>query len=333
MKSLLLSLPVLAFFMPSSCSFDNSENNPPIADTISFYSEALFPEDFIYSETENAFFAGSLRKGKIVKIDIDGKVTTFADSDDLISTVGMALNPVSGELYVCNADAGLSERTLNPEIPRLANIKVYNLETGAETASYDLSILVPEQYPAFVNDIAFDDAGNAYITNSFMPHIYKISSNGEMSLFATTEAWIPTPGAYGLNGIECGNGYIIVGFHETGDLFKVSVSNPTNISKIEVDVDIFSVDGIRFLNNGKLAVVSNVIGPSILLKTTTHLLSSNNNWATATEISKVVEPSNQPSPTTVELVNGKPYLIHSYLQNLFIGNPSVSEYKLVQLKF
>lgn len=64
--------------------------------------------------------------------------------------------------------------------------------------------------------MAVDVDGNAYVTDSLWPQVWRVTPDGKASVFATDSRWWLEPGVpVGLNGIEFvkegANGYLIVG--------------------------------------------------------------------------------------------------------------------------
>ncbi len=329
----IISALVLSFYL-IACDDNKVDPIVEIPELITIKSDGLFPEGFVFDSTDNTFYMGSLTKGKVVKVDLEGGVEGFIESSDLRSVLGMVINKATNQLLICNSDPGFSEKTTGEIPPVLANVIAYDLTTGQEVANYDLASLLPAGTPLLVNDIVLDVAGNAYISNSFAPVVFKISTSGDISVFVTSDSWIPTPGSFGLNGIEYHkDGFLILAQYEQGALYKVPLDNPTEFTKISVDTDIHSVDGIRLLNDNTLAWVSNVLDPSTGLEHIIYEVKSSDNWQSASVKSEIIIGKGNEFPTTIEIVNGEPYVIYSHLRDLMAGNPSISEFELKKVIF
>lgn len=118
-----------------------------------------------------------------------------------------------------NSDPGASDRSTPQTVGQLAGVAVYRQSTGALLAYYDLADLAPGRH--FANDVAVDDSGNAYVTDSFSPIIYRIGTDGEAKVFVDNPVF-GTEEGYNLNGIVWSpEGYLVVGNTMTGKLFRV----------------------------------------------------------------------------------------------------------------
>ncbi len=329
---LILAL-VLSFYL-MACDDNKVDAKVEMPELITIKSEGLFPEGFVFDASDSTFYMGSLTKGKVVKVDLEGNVDDFIETNALRSVLGMVINKATNQLLICNSDPGFSEKTTGEVPPVLANVVAYDLTTGQEVANYDLASLLPVGTPLLVNDIVLDAVGNAYISNSFAPVVFKISTGGDISVFVSSDSWIPNPGSFGLNGIEYHkDGFLLLAQYEQGALYKVPLDNPYAFTKISVDTDIHSVDGIRLLNDNTLAWVSNVLDPSTGLEHIIYEVKSSDNWKSASVKSEIVIGKGNEFPTTIEIVNGESYVIYSHLRDLMAGNSTISEFELKKVIF
>ena len=264
----------------SACNDDDGRAlEPRVPENIQLNSLALYPEGIAYDASNQIFYLSSIRKGKVVKVDTQGNVEEFIQDAKLKSVLGLSLHAESRQLAICNADPGFAENTMGMNPPNLANVLVYDIETGQEIADYDLSTLTPAGQAHVVNDVIFDAAGNLYATDSFTPAIYEITPQGEKSIFLMDEAFAPTPGTFGLNGIEIHpDGFLIVGHYQQGKLYRVPLDNPTDFQEIPLDAPINSVDGILLEDNNTITLVSNILDLSSGLHNKIHRLFSADNW-------------------------------------------------------
>jgi glucose/arabinose dehydrogenase len=156
----------------------------------------------------------------------------------------------------------------------LAAVAIFNLTTGASEAFIDLGILKEGKHLA--NDIAVDDDGNIYITDSFSPIIYKVDATGTASIFLEDDAFAPISVGEmaGLNGIVFHpDGYLIVSKMDEGVLFKIPVANPGSFSTITSAA--LPGDGLLLTKDNKLVVMAPTLNKAYLVSTT-------NAWANAT---------------------------------------------------
>jgi sugar lactone lactonase YvrE len=149
--------------------------------------DAVFPESIGVHPATGDAYAGSLADGTIYRIATTGDVSVFstAGAGGRTSVAGVKIDP-AGRLWT----AGGYEGTLD----------VYELQGGS------LSLLVRRDVgsrPSCVNDIAFGPDGTGYVTDSFVPTLFRVDPESlEM------EAWVdlgrggvPWPEGLNLNGI------------------------------------------------------------------------------------------------------------------------------------
>lgn len=282
------------------------------AQDIRFSAWQLYPEGIAYSESQDVFFVSSLYHGKIGKVDRKGSYTEFVDSPELISSIGLRLDDKKNILYVCVSDPGVSVKTSADTRKKVAKVIAYDSRTGLQKYTADLGALNPVG-SNFANDIALDNNGNIYVTNSFSPIIYKVDPDGNASVFSTSDLW--KGNAFSLNGIVYHpGGYLIVARSDPGELYKVSLENPKEITLIDAD-PIPGADGLLYDPKSKeLLVISNA-GAEI------YRLKGKKNWKSASRTGSV--KSKLAFPTTATMVGKKYYVLNAKLSELF--NPSATK--------
>lgn len=272
----------------------------PQASEVNFTQQNLFPEGVVYDKFNDRFYVSSTTRGDIGIVGFDGSYTAFITDPDLIGTTGLEIDEARKLLYVCNSSAG--------------SVGVYDINTGARVAFYNLKALLPN-VPIFVNDIALDPQGNAYATNSASPVIYKISRNGSASIFYQDAAFATT--GFGFNGIEYGNsggGYLLVAFSARNKVVKFPVSQPTDYNYVTLDAALANPDGLLLSQNGKeLIVVNNAGGANGKVIR----FSSNNKWQSASEESTF--EAGPVFPTTATTTGKSVYVLYAYLNRRSTG--------------
>src|SRR4051812_27654250 len=164
---------------PRGIAFERSE--PPLT----IHKLALYPETIEYDVKRDTFLVSSMRDGAVYQVDREGRVSLFVDDKRLCSVLGIAVDADRGRLWAVNADFGVSARPSSEGPKKLAAVGVYDLSTGSARDYVDLAPLVSG--PHLLNGIAVDSAGNAYVTDSFSPVIYKIDTAGIASVFLRDE--------------------------------------------------------------------------------------------------------------------------------------------------
>ncbi|KFC61714.1 hypothetical protein FF80_03910 [Devosia sp. LC5] len=280
---------------------------PSVAQDIAFNSDQSYPESFTYSAKQDSFMLGSVTQGLVARLDRTGAYTPFVTDDRLVSTVGLLVDDASNTLWVTNSDPGAGARTAAATQGTLAAVATYDATTGAPKAYYDLGNLSEGAH--FANDIALDDAGNAYVTDSFAPLIYKIDTSGNAAIFAQSPLFLTEQG-FNLNGIAWHeDGYLLVGKYNSGELFRVSLTDPTDIASVTLPEALVGVDGIHLVDGEHLLAVQN-LGADRVVE-----LTSTDGWRSATITRQ--QASALSMPTAAATAGSDTYVLNSRLDTLF----------------
>ncbi len=280
---------------------------PAFPQDIAFSSDKSYPESATYSAKQDVFLLGSVTQGLVAKVDKAGAYTSFITDDRLVSTIGLLVDDESNTLWVTNSDPGAGARTQTATQGKLAAIATYDATTGAPKAYYDLGGLSEGAH--FANDIALDDAGNAYVTDSFAPVIYKIHTAGKASIFAQSPLFLAGEG-FNLNGIAWHqDGYLLVSKYNSGELFRISTTDPTDIQAIKLPEALVGADGIHLDDGEHLLVAQN------LAANRTVELTSTDGWQSATITKDVASELSMPTAAVTE--GDDIYVLNSRLDTLF----------------
>ncbi|MEM9949883.1 MAG: hypothetical protein AAF810_27960 [Cyanobacteria bacterium P01_D01_bin.36] len=218
---------------------------------------ALYPEGIEFNPATGTFLVSSVREGTIYEIEADGTYRPFIEDERLVSTTGIHIDPVLNRLLVPNTDHGLSLHSDPDRNKKMATLSIYDLTTGASIAYVDLGALRPDM-AHFSNDVATDDVGNAYVTDSVSPILYKVDPEGNASVFLEDERF--TGEGFNFNGIVYHpDGYLVVAKKNEGVLFKVPVDDPESFSEIDVDQAFPGADGLVITADGSLLVIANKV--------------------------------------------------------------------------
>jgi sugar lactone lactonase YvrE len=211
----------------------------------------FIPEGIEYDEKNGRFLTGSLAEGTVFRIGTDGAVVPFVMDPDLVSSVGIEVDETHGRLFVCNSDRAV----FGGNSPGQAKLGIYDLTSGARIAMVDLTASMrrkPEDAAFFANDVAVDGDGNAYVTDSRQNAVYKVGADQMPTILYRFE---PAEGL-ALNGIVYhSDGYLIV--IGGPKLYKITVGDPAKMTEVELAEPVPGADGMVFLPDGRLAVVSN----------------------------------------------------------------------------
>ncbi|MES2773147.1 MAG: SMP-30/gluconolactonase/LRE family protein [Bacteroidota bacterium] len=285
---------------PGSSQVANAANQSFPAQDIVFTQQNLFPEGVVYDKFNNRFYVSSTTRGDIGIVTSDGVYTPFITDSALIGTTGLEIDEARKLLYVSNSSNG--------------SVCIYDINTGERVNFIDLKPLSPGAN-FFINDIAIDPQGNAYVTNSRAPVIYKISGSGIASIFYQDAAFATT--GFGFNGIEYGNqdsGYLLVAYSVNNQVIKFPITNPAAYNAVSLNATLAGPDGLMLSKNGRdLIVVNNAGGGNGKVITFT----SNNKWATGTAVNTF--ETGPVFPTTATSTGKIVFVLYAYLNKRAVG--------------
>lgn len=277
--------------------------------------QGLTPEGIDYDAAGERFLLGSLSEGTIFAVTDSGELSPLIEDEDFKSTVGIEVDAANNRLLVAISDRAVFEGGAVEGM--LIGLGAYDLESGERLFLADLSDLL-DQERQFANDVAVDDAGNAYVTNSFAPVIYRVDMEGNADIFIEDENLGAS--GFGLNGIVYHpDGYLLATVAASQRLFKIPVDDPSAITEVALETP-FGADGMVLDSAGNLAAVTNLRGQQVLA-----LVVSEDDWASAS-ISAQVETGG--AATTVAMRDEAFYYINAYL-----SQPQQEVYEIVRVDF
>ncbi|MEO7424219.1 MAG: hypothetical protein ABI036_03470 [Fibrobacteria bacterium] len=275
---------------------------------------AMYPETIEYDAREDRFLLGSFREGAIYGVDQSGKASLLVEDPRLCSVLGIAVDAGRSRLWAVNSDLGASARPSAAGPKNLAGVGVYDLVTGKAIRYVDLATLVVG--PHLLNGIALDSAGNAYVTDSFSPVIYKVAPTGEAGLFLRDERF--SGSGVNLNGLVVHpDGYLLVIKKSEGSLFKVPLSRPSEVSQVTIDRSLVGGDGLTLAGGRDLVVIANRTPEKN--SDAAFSLSTRDGWASAKVVA--VQDLGDVYPTTGVVRKGVLYVVHSKLNQLISAPP------------
>lgn len=294
---------VLALFVWGCNTTDPEFNAPVIPERVTFSAARQYPEGITYSPALDLFLVSSLTQGKIGTVDQNGRYADlFANDKQLIGSIGMK---VRGDLlYVCNGDQGVSDKSNEQTVLKTAGLFIYNLRTKQNVRRVNLAALLPTMNH-FANDIAFDSTGNAYVTDSFAPVVYKVPADSTVPVSVINSPLFAGAQGINLNGIVYHPGkYLIVVKSNEGKLFKVDLANTNTITEI-TGVNLPGGDGMLLYNND-LYVVNG--------RNKVSQVRSSDGWKTASVVK--TDSVGYVDATTNVLVNDKIYTLNARISEV-----------------
>jgi len=301
---------------PATTTEQSSSTPAPVAalpDVIRFTKPALYPEGLEYDAANNRFLVTSLHEGTVGTVTPEGQYQLLFQDSHMVSAIGIRIDPAHDRALVCNSDPGVSLHTSKETQGKLAGLAVFQLSSGKLIKYIDLAAL-SNGGGHFCNDIALDPAtGDAYVTDSFSPIIYKIDKDNNASIFLKNDRFVGK--GFNLNGIVVKGDYLIVAKDNDGLLFKVPLADPEKFSEVKMDQTLVGADGLLWASDGSLVVIANANTNKVFD------LSSSDDWATA----KVVKSADtgQVFATTGVDIKGAVYVLYAMLHVVF--NPETKE--------
>ncbi|MEJ7739502.1 MAG: hypothetical protein WKF97_18925 [Chitinophagaceae bacterium] len=294
-KRTLLFFPVLALLL-AGCTkdfpIDFNPKHPPAPVQINFTEHNLFPEGVVYDAIHNWFYVSSADHGTVGIVTFDGIYKPFIMDEMLAHSNGLKVDKARQRLWVCDANKGIG---------------AYNLNTGARLFFADLAGLLPDSSNNLINDEALDPEGNVYVTNSFVPVIYKVTREGKASIFFQNAAFANPPGGFGFNGIQYDErGFLLVAFDNK--VVKIPVRNPASYSIVQLDAPV-SPDGLLLSKDGKQLVAVDFTKVVSFISTDEW---KSGRLSTSFDVGDVF-------PTTVTSDGKRVFVVYSYLDKWFAG--------------
>jgi Cu-Zn family superoxide dismutase len=269
--------------------------------------DEVYPEGIAYDDATGLFYTGSTTSGTVFQGDTGtGDVTVLSENDpNRVSAVGMKIDG-AGHLIVAGGGTNL--------------VSVLNAESGQP-----VSIFSGAFETTFLNDVAVAPNGDAYITDSMNPVLYRIAAEnieagGDLEQFVDFTGTVfeyGEPGSFNANGIVITDdgAYAIIVNTGAGQLFRVNLTSASgDVSEIAIDGEpVVNGDGMA-LEGQTLYVMRNAIATVVRLELDTDL-------TTATELDSFTDPSFA-FPTTMALVGGtQMLLVNSQFDRQQTGDP------------
>ncbi|GAB3826732.1 gluconolaconase [Pontibacter rugosus] len=292
-----------------------------VPEVITFNRQGLYPEGVSHDALYERFFVSSASTGTVGTVDYKGNYMPFITDERLISSIGLEVDENRKRVLIASSDPGNTPNSTPATAGQTAALGIYHLATGAPIHYVNLGALRPG-IPHFANDIAIDKHGNAYVTDSFSPIIYKVDVHGNATVFYENEAFATPQGAFGFNGIAYHPaGFLLVAYSINNEIYKIPLSNPGAISKVALDAPLEGPDGLLLSKNGEQLVVVNNAGG----QPSGRVLSfrSANKWQTASLAERF--DTGPVFPTTATSYGDQVFVLYAHLNKLFGGAPQQQE--------
>ena len=267
----------------------------------------IVPEGIVYDENTERFLVSSMAHGTIYVIDDNGEAVPFIEDENLISTLGLAIDATNNRLWAVNRN---DATRFDPTAELVAGVGAFDLTTGERAFYVGLEEFISGD-ASLLNDITIDDDGNAYITDSFTDLVFRVDANGEPSVLAQGGNLTPVPTdlfggtPWGLGGIAYHpDGFLLSTHIGTQTLYRIPLDDPSNIEVVETDDTFLAIaDGLMLADTGR--IITSALGQVTVV-------TSEDGWATA----GAEQASGGHGPvTTLALRDDHIYVLYAFLSN------------------
>ncbi len=290
---------------PSDSGADDARNAAvtpaagALPDTVRIADPGLHPEGVEYDAAGERFLVSSVTSGTVTAVEDDGTRSVLVSDPDITSSIGIHIDRPRDRLLVANSDLAVLQGENGH-----ARLGAYDLETGERIFMAELGELAGEGRH-FANDVTVDASGNAYVTDSFAPVIYRVSPEGEATVWARDE--ILGADGFGLNGLDVHpDGYLLVAQSGRRQLLRIPLDDPTDIHVVGI-AEAFGADGLVLTPDGDLIAVATT-GEGDAARKEVLRLRSADGWETARLVSRAPAAANA---TTAALRGDAVYVVDS----------------------
>ncbi|WP_298146570.1 hypothetical protein [Flavobacterium sp.] len=304
--------------------------------TISLKGDKLFPEG-IHTLPNGDLLVGGFGDGSIQRIDSKDQISYFSapGQNGLVIAVGMAVDEKNNRLWVANFNFKTSSG--NPG----SNFKVFDLKSGK------LLKTIPENFidGAFFNEVTLDPQGNAYVSDTFGPNIWKTSFADSKPEVFVSDPLLKNPAPdqpFGLNGLTItpDSKYLIASVMNRtikggGTLVRIHLGTK-EVTPIKLQDDnatkSFSGSDGMFFYKGRLLMVNVYSQAGAIFSA-----QFNKDYTQATLTIHDKFQSVYDRPTASAIRNGKLYTVNSQLNHIIddkdgkLNTPPVLPFKVVSV--
>jgi sugar lactone lactonase YvrE len=257
----------------------------------------LAPEGVALDPVTKAFFVASVRKGKIVRIGPDGKITDFvpAGRDGLRSALGIGIDAKRRTLWVANETIPLMNGAKEGDPPDSALFE-FDLDSGKLRKKH----LPPASpTPPSFDDLTVAADGHVYVNDGGSPRIYDFTpERGELRVWLESD--VIGRGTQGLAATPDG---LALYASDYRGLYRIDTATK-RVAPLPVpsDAALSGVDGLVYFEDGLIAI-QNGIEPHRVVRLD---LSSDGLRITRARILEMNHPAFD-EPTLGTIVNGTLY--------------------------
>jgi len=225
----------------------------------------------VYDAVDHIYYVASARTGAIGKYTANGKYEMLYGDDNLKMSSALKITPDGKTLYFCIGEKIADVNTTPESSSKTLRLVSIDAESGKKLSETELSNLSGGNH--FASDLTFDSSGNIYIADKVSNAIYKVTPNGNASIFAKSQSFSEMNN--NLSSIVWHPDGFLLTSSSSGVLFKIDMLNPENIQKVSTTNISLNADGLLLSNNHTLTLLQNNTNSKV------YQLVSNDNWKSA----------------------------------------------------
>ncbi|XP_057481111.1 uncharacterized protein LOC130768123 [Actinidia eriantha] len=295
---------------------------------INFRSPNLYPESVSWDPSAQHFVVGSLRHRTL------HSVSDAAVVDTLVYDPNLPPNSTILGVTVDNSRRRLLA-TVNsiPPLPAFTALAAYDLRSPDRQRLFLTRLHDPsaadEDRPV-ANDVTVDFSGNAFVTNSAGNFIWKVTPDGDASIFSSSPAFTAYPvdrdqkySFCGINGVVyISNGYLLAVQSNTGKMFKVNADDGT-ARTVLLNKDLTFADGIAVRSDGVVVVVSHLKA---------YFIKSDDSWSEGVVFDETALEAER-FATSVTIGGGdRVYVLYGHVDEGQSGNVERETFRIVEIE-
>lgn len=273
---------------------------PLVASRIAFElpDPELLAEGIAHDARTGAFFVGSVRQGRILRVDPDGRVSPFADVEGRRwAPLGLRVDQRRGALWVTAAGRPQVAAHQPADSARSAILR-YDLRSGRLTHRYEPD---PDGRPHVIGDLVVSRAGDVYATDSRAPVVYRVAAGND-----SLERFVESPLLLAAQGLALtpDERTLYVADYSRG-ILRVDLPG-RNVTLLEAGDSVLAlgIDGLYY-HRGRLIGIQNGVSPH---RVTRFTLSPAGDRIVRAEVLERAHPKHQ-EPTLGVLVAGALFYI------------------------
>lgn len=252
---------LLALIALIGCNSDPADDSTPGAEVPESRTEVALPGNNLYPEgiaahSNGTLFVGSLTDGSVLRIP-PGRSTSevFVPPGELgqralSSVVGLLIDEELDVLWACDG-GGI-------DFSRETAVVGFALSDGHQIARHPFPTGT-----ALCNDLALDQAGNLYATDSFGGRVLRVASaertrSNSLQPWAAPAEWRVEAGQFGPNGVVAAGNDVYVAHTQNQIIYRVALASDGSagaVSALPLDRAPNGLDGMKRAADGGLVFV------------------------------------------------------------------------------